>query len=114
MSSAVCTVGSVINNARNLNREFTITARVVAPKRPTLPELSLKGIPHTDLHVREIVQRQLYTRHSDHNLCRKPEFNPEFLEDAYDRCRDICAEYAKTFYLGAILDSKKFLKWKPL
>ncbi|KAI3791292.1 hypothetical protein L2E82_05022 [Cichorium intybus] len=98
-----CAVGSLINNGRNSHQEFTITARVVAPRRPTLPELSLKGIPHTDLHVREIVQRQLHTRRTDHDVCRKPEFNPEFLEDAYDRCRDICAEYAKTFYLGTRL-----------
>ena len=106
MSSALsilskpCTIGSVINNGRHSRQEFTITARVVAPKRPSLPELSIKGIPHTDLHVREIVQRQLQTRGSDHAVCRKPEFHPVFLEDAYDRCRDICAEYAKTFYLG--------------
>ena len=108
MSSAVsilgnsCTVGSAINNGRNMHQEFTITARVVAPKRPNLPELSLKGIPHTDLHVREIVQWQLHTLRKDHDICRKPDFHPKFLEDAYDRCRDICAEYAKTFYLGTL------------
>jgi len=97
-----CT-GSVINNHRNCHREFAITARVVAPKRPNLPELSIKGIPHNDLRVREIVQRQLLTRGDDHIVFRKPEFHPEFLEEAYDRCRDICAEYAKTFYLGTRL-----------
>ncbi|KAI3716510.1 hypothetical protein L1987_67432 [Smallanthus sonchifolius] len=96
-------LGSVINNRRNCDREFTITARVVAPKKPNLPELSIKGIPHTDLRVREIVQRQLRIRPDDFSVCRKPEFHPEFLEDAYDRCRDICAEYAKTFYLGTRL-----------
>ncbi|KAI3823189.1 hypothetical protein L1987_04621 [Smallanthus sonchifolius] len=95
--------GSVINNRRNCDREFTITARVVAPKKPNLPELSIKGIRHTDLRVREIVQRQLRTGPNDFSICRKPEFHPEFLEDAYDRCRDICAEYAKTFYLGTRL-----------
>ncbi|XP_076948128.1 phytoene synthase 2, chloroplastic-like [Bidens hawaiensis] len=96
-------IGSVINNHRNSRREFMVTARVVAPKKPNLPELSLEGIPQTDLRVREIVQRQLQTRRDDYSGCGKPEFHPEFLEEAYDRCRDICAEYAKTFYLGTRL-----------
>ncbi|KAK9072556.1 hypothetical protein SSX86_008990 [Deinandra increscens subsp. villosa] len=95
--------GSVIKNHINSHREFAITARVVAPKKPNLPELSIKGIPHTDLRVREVVQRQLQIRPDDLSACRKPEFHPEFLEEAYDRCRDICAEYAKTFYLGTRL-----------
>ena len=34
------------------------------------------------------------------DLCQKPEFHPMFLEEAYDKCRNICVEYAKTFYLG--------------
>lgn len=97
-------VGSVINKGKNSHQEFTVSARVVAPKRPTLPDLSIKGIPHTDLHIRGIVQRQLQTRQTNHSICKKPEFHPHFLEEAYDRCRDICAEYAKTFYLGSFLD----------
>ncbi|KAK1435209.1 hypothetical protein QVD17_00970 [Tagetes erecta] len=106
MASAVsilskpCT-GSVIKNRRNSRQEFKITARVVAPKKPNLPELSVKSIPQTDLRVQEIVQRQLQTRTDDHSICRRPDqFHPEFLEDAFERCREICAEYAKTFYLG--------------
>nr|GFA47218.1 phytoene synthase 2, chloroplastic-like [Tanacetum cinerariifolium] len=83
-----------------MQQDFTITARVVAPKRPSMPELSIKGIPHTELHVREIVQRQLQTRRNDFPCVSR---KPEFLEEAYDRCRDICAEYAKTFYLGTRL-----------
>ncbi|KAL8255555.1 hypothetical protein R6Q59_030622 [Mikania micrantha] len=110
MASAVSILGNpgtgsvIIYNARSCRRDFlTITARVVAPKKPNLPELSIKGIPHTDLRVREIVQRQLKTRPNDHSVCRKPEFHPEFLEEAYDRCKEICEEYAKTFYLGTRL-----------
>ncbi|PWA35064.1 squalene/phytoene synthase [Artemisia annua] len=93
-------IGSVNKNSRNMHQDFTITARViVAPKIPSMPELSIQGIPHTDLHVREIVQRQLQTRRTNPSVSRKS----EFLEEAYDRCRDICAEYAKTFYLGTRL-----------
>ncbi|CAL5425705.1 unnamed protein product [Camellia sinensis] len=85
-----------------------------APKqiRPrSIPELSVLGIPHTDLHVSEIVQRQssYHTNNFatvDHDdSCRNinPQFHPTFLEEAYQRCRNLCAEYAKTFYLGTLL-----------
>ncbi|KAI9071512.1 hypothetical protein K1719_046520 [Acacia pycnantha] len=33
----------------------------------------------------------------------KPQFRPGFIEEAYESCRKICAEYAKTFYLGTLL-----------
>ncbi|CAI9774469.1 unnamed protein product [Fraxinus pennsylvanica] len=33
----------------------------------------------------------------------KPSFHPMFLEEAYDQCKNICEEYAKTFYLGTLL-----------
>ncbi|XP_077244480.1 phytoene synthase 2, chloroplastic-like isoform X2 [Tasmannia lanceolata] len=29
--------------------------------------------------------------------------NPNLLNEAYDRCGEVCAEYAKTFYLGTLL-----------
>ncbi|KAH6759685.1 PHYTOENE SYNTHASE [Perilla frutescens var. hirtella] len=69
-------------------------------KKYSHKELSVDGIPSTDLFVHEIVQRQ--TRKADSttlDVCTKPSFHPMFLEEAYERCRDICAEYAKTFYL---------------
>lgn len=63
------------------------------------PALAMHGIPFADLQVQEIIERQ------SKNLARedpreKPQFHPKFLAEAYERCRDICAEYAKTFYLG--------------
>ena len=99
-----CVAGS--NGGKSWRRKGGARAEVVvAPKKRAstqkVPELSKQGIPHTDLHVREIVKRQ-----SDDNksamldLCQKPQFHPTFLEEAYDKCRNICAEYAKTFYLG--------------
>ncbi|CAK9180141.1 unnamed protein product [Ilex paraguariensis] len=80
---------------------------IAAPKRKSTrgaPELSLRGIPHTDLHVNEIVQRQSQksAMFAD-DTCRRPQFQPMFLEEAYEQCRNICAEYAKTFYLGTLL-----------
>ncbi|KAJ7009466.1 hypothetical protein NC653_000219 [Populus alba x Populus x berolinensis] len=51
----------------------------------------------------EIVERRSQANSlSKQDICRKPEFHPAFLEEAYERCRNICAEYAKTFYLGNI------------
>ncbi|XP_073261008.1 bifunctional 15-cis-phytoene synthase, chromoplastic-like [Populus alba] len=52
----------------------------------------------------EIVERRSQANSlSKQDICRKPEFHPAFLEEAYERCRNICAEYAKTFYLGTRL-----------
>ncbi|KAI3414729.1 uncharacterized protein J3R85_015901, partial [Psidium guajava] len=39
-----------------------------------------------------------------HTLPELPkQFHPAFLDEAYERCRKLCAEYAKTFYLGTLL-----------
>ncbi|MCL7045369.1 hypothetical protein MKW94_004328, partial [Papaver nudicaule] len=81
--------------------------------------LSKNGISFTDLRLDEIVDRQsrqannvllstssssvkgLLNANYDNN--RKLVFNPIFLDEAYERCRNICAAYAKTFYLGTLL-----------
>jgi len=86
----------------------TIRAEVItAPKQRSLrnfPELSIQGIPVGDFHVREIVQRQSKTHNTAYKgTSRKSQFDSSFLEEAYERCRNICAEYAKTFYLGTLL-----------
>lgn len=86
----------------------TIRAEVItAPKQRSMrvfPELSIQGIPVADLHVQEIVQRQSMTFNmANEGTSQKSQFDPSFLEEAYERCRNICAEYAKTFYLGTLL-----------
>jgi phytoene synthase len=73
--------------------------------------LSKHGIPHSELRVDEIVQRQsqsnsncLLAAIEDGDCCRvNPELDPSFLQEAYDRSQKLCAEYAKTFYLGSLL-----------
>ncbi|XP_026401303.1 phytoene synthase 2, chloroplastic-like isoform X2 [Papaver somniferum] len=77
-------------------------------------ELPKNGISFTDLRLDEIVDRQ--SRQANNNLLstssssakglisnynnnQKIVFNPRFLDEAYERCRNICAAYAKTFYL---------------
>ncbi|KAG6679522.1 hypothetical protein I3843_14G134900 [Carya illinoinensis] len=83
----------------------------VAPQHRTtriFPLLSKDGIPLADLHVQEIIERQ-----SQNNIlaredpCKKPRFHPTFLEESYEKCRNICAEYAKTFYLGTLLTTEE-------
>ncbi|XP_015072370.1 phytoene synthase 2, chloroplastic-like [Solanum pennellii] len=64
--------------------------------------LSVQGIAHTHRRVREVVWKQ--TNVTNENLCCKnPRFDPMFLDEAYELCRKICEEYAKTFYLGTKL-----------
>ena len=78
----------------------------VASKQRTttsmLPQLSKQGVSLADLHVQEVVERQCQSANFATVIspCRKPQFEPSFLKDAYKMCRKICAEYAKTFYLG--------------
>lgn len=81
------------------------------PKRGErfLPDLTIEGIPHIDHHMHEIVRRQSQTNSiSRKDALRRPEFHPMFLEESYERCRIICAEYAKTFYLGTFGNSLTF------
>ncbi|CAH9138939.1 unnamed protein product [Cuscuta epithymum] len=52
-----------------------------------------------------LVKRNLISK--DDDLKVKPDIvlprNLDLLSEAYDRCGEICAEYAKTFYLGTLL-----------
>ncbi|XVE78763.1 hypothetical protein DITRI_Ditri14bG0004000 [Diplodiscus trichospermus] len=96
------------NGSLQLRKSVFTTARaqvITAPKiSTTFPGLTKQGIPHTDLHVQEIVRRQSWPNNlAKECRCRKPQFHPMFLEESYDRSRNICAEYAKTFYLGSLL-----------
>ncbi|KAI3835440.1 hypothetical protein MKX03_034530 [Papaver bracteatum] len=76
------------------------------------------AVPFTDLRLDEIVDTQ--SRQANNNLLssssssvkglisnynnnQKIVFNPRFHDEAYERCRNICAAYAKTFYLGTLL-----------
>lgn len=95
----------VCNGSLQFPKSMVTTARtevITAPKRPnTFPGLTKQGLSDTDLRVQEVVRRQSWS----HSLvtevnCRKSRFEPMFVDDAYDMCRNICAEYAKTFYLG--------------
>ncbi|KAF8041102.1 hypothetical protein BT93_B3121 [Corymbia citriodora subsp. variegata] len=98
----------IIGRPRTRKSGVLVRAQVtVAPKSSsfhTFPELSKHVISLTDLQLVEIVEKQSRTGRifpdSEH---RKLQFHPAFLDEAYERCRKLCAEYAKTFYLGTLL-----------
>jgi len=58
------------------------------------------GISLADLQVNEVVASQSRCSSADGRQQKRIEFESELLDDAYERCRCVCAEYAKTFYLG--------------
>ncbi|MBA0777909.1 hypothetical protein Gotri_005858, partial [Gossypium trilobum] len=110
LSSKPC-IG-VCNGSLQSPKSMVTTARtevITAPKRPnTFPGLTKEGISDIDLRVQEVVRRQSWTNSLVGEVnCRKPRFEPMFIDDAYDKCRNICAEYAKTFYLGTLLMTKE-------
>ncbi|GLT39452.1 hypothetical protein SLA2020_136410 [Shorea laevis] len=97
------------NGSLQAQRSTVITRRadVVATPRNSnrFPGLTKEGIPHSDLHVGEVVERQsrINKLGLEDTSRSKPKFHPGFLEEAYEGCRKICAEYAETFYLGTRL-----------
>ncbi|XP_027337592.1 phytoene synthase 2, chloroplastic-like [Abrus precatorius] len=98
-----CIIGS--NRQPSSTRFHVIRSEVTAaPKHRTasaFPQLSKQGVPLADLHVQEVVHRQSQPHVATViSPSTKP---PSFLKDAYEMCRNICAEYAQTFYLGTSL-----------
>ncbi|KAL8122033.1 hypothetical protein AgCh_018679 [Apium graveolens] len=93
------------SRASGIRAEATVAApnRKIATK---FTELSVQSIPHSNLHITEIVKRQT-NRSFAYQSCRKPQFDPAFLDEAYEQCKNLCSEYAKTFYLGTLLMTKE-------
>ncbi|MCD7465023.1 hypothetical protein HAX54_000415 [Datura stramonium] len=93
-------------SSKNCRGKLPVRAEVliVSPKKreKSIHELlSVQGIAHTHRRVREVVWKQTHV--TNDLCCRTPSFDPVFLDEAYELCRKICAEYAKTFYLGTKL-----------
>lgn len=103
MNAAVCNQAMI-----SCIRKHTSTSVMSRRRSSTRAEAAI-AIPETtrkttelsvDLLVHEIVERQ--TRKPDYSAAAAA-FQPLFLQESYQRCRDVCAEYAKTFYLGSYL-----------
>lgn len=104
MNAAICNQAMGCIGARkrtsvkSRRRIARVEAAIAIPetRRKSSEELSV------DLLVHQIVERQ--TRKPDHSTAAAASaFQPLFLQESYQRCRDVCAEYAKTFYLGTQL-----------
>ncbi|KAI4368584.1 hypothetical protein MLD38_017128 [Melastoma candidum] len=90
-----------------MQKRGVVRAQVtVAPNHPGFRKeqpqhpLTDQGISLNELRLHEVVEKQTRTRGS---MGRKPRFEPSFLDESYEQCRRLCAEYAKTFYLGTRL-----------
>ncbi|KAK7331477.1 hypothetical protein VNO77_25702 [Canavalia gladiata] len=100
---AAATPSSIIGSNRkgSCTRFGVIRSQVsVAPKERKGNNAEGVAVAVADLHVEEIVHRQSQIGNL---ISRKPQWESSFLKDAYGMCRNICEEYAKTFYLGTLL-----------
>lgn len=81
--------------------QVTVAPGKTETRLPIVPGLTMQGIPPNNLHLLDIVEKQSRAVGSAREAaCRMPSFHPSFLEEAYESCRRLCSEYAKTFYLG--------------
>ena len=75
---------------------FTVSSSVVASQWRSSEEI----VSEVVLKQAALVQEQ--RRRVEENEAAAP-MNWNLLDEAFDRCGEVCAEYAKTFYLGKLL-----------
>ncbi|KAK9105871.1 hypothetical protein Scep_022715 [Stephania cephalantha] len=84
---------------------FPILSSLVANPAGEIAGPSEQKVYNVVLKQAALVNKQL--RSADHALDVKPDLvfpgTLSLLSEAYDRCGEVCAEYAKTFYLGTML-----------
>ncbi|XP_004289567.1 PREDICTED: phytoene synthase 2, chloroplastic [Fragaria vesca subsp. vesca] len=85
--------------------KFPILSSMVANPAEEIAVSSEQMVYDVVLKQAALVEKQLRTSGDDVDV--KPDIilpgNLSLLSEAYDRCREVCAEYAKTFYLGTLL-----------
>lgn len=90
------------NNGR---RSDVVSRRVVANPSGGLAVSSEQLVYDVVLKQAALVKEQMRSREEDMEV--KPDIvlpgTLGLLNEAYDRCGEVCAEYAKTFYLGTLL-----------
>lgn len=95
-----CLGGSRTENGSS----FSVQSSLVASPAGEMAVSSEKKVYDVVLKQAALVKRQLI---STDDLEVKPDIivpgNLGLLSEAYDRCGEVCAEYAKTFYLGTLL-----------
>lgn len=105
--SSCCLCGSTevkYSSTSGLQSEtkFPILSSMVANPAEEIAVSSEQMVDDVVLKQAALVEKQLRTNGDDVDV--KPDIilpgNLSLLSEAYDRCREVCAEYAKTFYLG--------------
>ncbi|CAI9777675.1 unnamed protein product [Fraxinus pennsylvanica] len=85
-------------------RKLSVMSSMVASPTGEMTLTSEQKVYDVVLKQAALVKRQL---RSNENLEVKPDIvvpgSLSLLSEAYDRCGEVCAEYAKTFYLGTLL-----------
>ncbi|KAH0699954.1 hypothetical protein KY290_014768 [Solanum tuberosum] len=96
---------SCLGRSRTENgRSFSVQSSLVASPAGEMAVSSEKKVYEVVLKQAALVKRHLI---STEDIEVKPDIvvpgNLGLLSEAYDRCGEVCAEYAKTFYLGTML-----------
>nr|ACU29637.1 phytoene synthase [Elaeagnus umbellata] len=85
-------------------RDFSVLSSMIANPTGEKFTTSEQMVSNVVLKQAALVKKQL---RSNKNLDVKPDVvvpgTLSLLNEAYDRCGEVCAEYAKTFYLGTLL-----------
>ncbi|GAB4836123.1 hypothetical protein Ancab_001039 [Ancistrocladus abbreviatus] len=93
-----------MNVERQKRAEFPVVCSMVANPAGEMTVSSEQKVYDVVLKQAALVNRQL---RSSGDLVVKPDVvlpgTLSLLSEAYDRCCEVCAEYAKTFYLGTLL-----------
>ncbi|GAB4855298.1 hypothetical protein Ancab_023917 [Ancistrocladus abbreviatus] len=89
---------------RQKRAEFPVVASMVVNPAGEMAVSSEQKVYNVVLKQAALINRQLRSN-GDPDL--RPDIvlpgTPSLLSEAYDRCGEVCAEYAKTFYLGTLL-----------
>nr|QQR34446.1 chromoplast bifunctional 15-cis-phytoene synthase [Capsicum annuum] len=97
--------GSYLGGAQTgSGRKFSVRSAIVATPAGEMTMSSERMVYDVVLRQAALVKRQL--RSTDELDVKKDIPIPGtlgLLSEAYDRCSEVCAEYAKTFYLGTML-----------
>ncbi|KAL0843218.1 hypothetical protein Bca101_016463 [Brassica carinata] len=98
-----------VNNVmrcRRGRRSSVVSSSLVAHPAGEIDLSSEEKVYNVVLRQAALVNKQLRSTSPVLDDVKKPQVRPgslSLLGEAYDRCGEVCAEYAKTFYLGTLL-----------
>ncbi|XP_022759396.1 phytoene synthase 2, chloroplastic isoform X1 [Durio zibethinus] len=98
------------SGSESLSSKVLLVSSMAATSSATAGEMAVSSeekVYNVVLKQAALVKRQLRRSSGDLDLDVKPDIilpgTLNLLSEAYDRCGEVCAEYAKTFYLGTLL-----------